>query len=343
LSQSFVSLFVLRALTGVGLGGALSNVIAMVSEYSPSRSRAMPVSVMYATFPLGGVIGAPLSAYVLAHHGWQAVFVIGGIAPLALIVALAFTPPESVRFLVARSAPSEQIAALLRRLMPGSRFDVEDRFVLAEPAGKGVRPLRRIFTGEHLRNSILLGGASFIAQRVIVYIITWMPTLLLASGLDLSQAILTSATFSLGGIVGSLLLARIIDRAHSWWPLSLAFAAAGVAIAAIGLAPSGRLVLLAAVAQAGGLIVGAQVNLSAYCATVYPTDIRSTGLGWIIGLGRVGAISGALVGTVFVASGLTLPWQYGISGIAALGTALLVHAARSPRRRAVPQPVPDLR
>jgi AAHS family 4-hydroxybenzoate transporter-like MFS transporter len=333
---------VLRALTGVGLGGALSNVIALVSEYAPSRSRATLVSAMYAAFPLGGVIGGPLSAYVLAHHGWEAVFIIGGIAPLVLMVALVFMLPESVRFLVARGAPAEKIAALLSRCMPGTEFTTGKRYVLAHPIARGGQPLSRIFTGVHLRHSLLLGGASFITQMIIIYIISWMPTLLLANGLDLSQAILTSATFSLGGIVGSLLLARIVDRAGSWWPLTAAFAIAALAIAAIGQAPSDKLALLAAVALAGGLIVGAQVNLSAYCATVYPTEVRSTGLGWVIGLGRVGAISGALVGTAFVATGLALPWQYAFSGAAALVAALLVHRTGSAGHRMPARPVAEL-
>jgi len=342
LSQGFVSLLVLRALTGVGLGGALSNVIALVSEYAPSRSRATLVSAMYASFPLGGVIGGPLSAYVLAHHGWQAVFIIGGIAPLVLMVVLIFMLPESVRFLMARNAPAEQVAALLKRCMPAAKFGSGERYVLAQPVVRGGQPLSRIFSGAHLRHSVLLGGASFITQMIIIYIISWMPTLLLANGLDLSQAILTSATFSLGGIVGSLLLARIVDKAGSWWPLTVAFAVAALAIAAIGQAPSDKLALLAAVALAGGLIVGAQVNLSAYCATVYPTEVRSTGLGWVIGLGRIGAISGALVGTAFVATGLTLPWQYALSGAAALVAALLVHAARSAKRGAQVRPALEL-
>lgn len=335
LSEGVVALLIVRGLTGLGLGGALSNVIALVSEYAPARVRATMVSVMYAAFPLGGVIGGPLSAHVLAQHGWQAVFVIGGLAPLALLAALWFLLPESVRFLAARQAPADLIAAQLRRVDRSRDFGKHDRYVLAAAAPQSHGALRQILSGDHLRSSLMLGAASFVTQMVIVYIITWMPTLLLASGLDLSQAIWTSTTFSLGGIVGSLLLARIIDRVDAPWPLTTAFAASGFAIAAVGLSPSERIVLLAAVAQAGGLIVGAQVNLSAYCATVYPTEIRSTGLGWIIGLGRIGAICGALLGTAFVALGLTLPWQYGISGLAALCTALLVHMARRKRGRAV--------
>lgn len=201
-----------------------------------------------------------------------------------------------------------------------------DRFVLLERAAGAGRPFKRIFSGDFLRTSMLLGGASFVTQLVIVYIITWMPTLLVASGIVLADVILVSATISLGGITGSLLLARIIDRVQSWWPLTAAFVLAGLAHRRGGTCASHRVMLFAAVAQAGGLIVGAQVNLGAYCATVYPTDIRFTGLGWVIGLGRADAICGALMGTAFVAAGLTLPSQYGVSGVATLVIALLPHA-----------------
>ncbi|MBO9651323.1 MAG: MFS transporter [Variovorax sp.] len=121
-ASGFGSLLALRALAGLGLGGALSNVIAMVSELAPRRSRATMVSVMYAAFPLGGVIGGPLSAYLLAQYGWEAVFVMGGMAPLLLLVVLAVALPESVRFLAARHAPADVIARSLRRLAPGEHF-----------------------------------------------------------------------------------------------------------------------------------------------------------------------------------------------------------------------------
>jgi len=104
LTFDFISLLVVRLLTGVGLGGALSTVIAMVAEYSPARHRATLVSIMYAAFPLGGVIGGPLSAYVIPNFGWQQVFLIGGIAPVILLLLLAFALPESVRFLLVRGA-----------------------------------------------------------------------------------------------------------------------------------------------------------------------------------------------------------------------------------------------
>lgn len=320
------SLLLARALTGIGLGGALSNVISLVSEYAPARLRATLVSVMYAAFPVGGVIGGPLSAYVMASHGWRAVFLIGGIAPLVLLVFLVVALPESVRFLVSKGRPEQEVAALLRRVAPALQLSGKLSFRVQPGASR--LPLREIFSNNYARATTLLWIASFATQLVIVYVITWMPTLLKAAGLPLSRAIITSAVFSVGGIAGSLLLARIIDRSKSYRALERAYLLAALTIGAIGFSTPSALVLFVVVGLAGIFIVGAQVNLSAYSATVYPTTIRSTGLGWIIGVGRVGAIMGALVGTVFVNAALTLEAQYMVAALPALAAGMAVYATR---------------
>ena len=329
LAQDFGSLFVLRALTGVGLGGALSNVIALVSEFAPARSRATMVSVLYAAFPLGGVFGGPLSAYLLEHHSWQAVFVVGGLLPLALLPLLIRYLPESVRFLLTRNPHDSQVARQMSKLDALAGYTSSDIFTAPRQADSRRTPISKVFGPGLLMSSVLLGAAAFATQILIVYIITWMPTLLQATGIPLSHAILTSAAFSLGGIAGSLLLAATIDKRRSYAPLVATFLAAALAIAAIGFAPGDRMVLTTVVALAGGLIVGAQVNLSSYSATVYPTEVRATGVGWVVGIGRVGAIAGALVGSLFLALNLSLAWQYVLVGSVSLVIALLVQLARS--------------
>jgi AAHS family 4-hydroxybenzoate transporter-like MFS transporter len=330
LATGFGSLLVLRALTGIGLGGALSNAIALVSEYAPERSRASLVSLMYAAFPLGGVLGGPLSAYLVAHHGWQAVFIAGGIAPLLLIVILVAALPESLRFLVVKNAPAAKISALMRKLAPEAGYTSDCTFIARERSEVNHGPIKEIFSSQYLRATVLLCVAAFATQMVIVFVISWMPTLLKAAGLPLGRAIFASATFSLGGIVGSLLLARLIDRQRSYRSLVITFAAAAIVIGFIGFLAADAAWLFAGVAIAGITIVGAQVNLSAYSATVYPTQIRSTGLGWIIGIGRLGAIFGALLGTAFIAMGITIELQYVLAGIPALlaGAAVLLSRAR---------------
>ncbi len=331
LTYDFVSLLAVRLLTGIGLGGALSTVIAMVAEYSPARHRATLVSVMYAAFPFGGVIGGPLSAYVIPNFGWQQVFLIGGIAPVILLLLLAFALPESVRFLQVQGTDSKRVAAIMQRMLPGNQVQYT---ALAPSPSKSAAgsSLRELLSRDYARLTILLSFASFITQLIIVYVITWMPTLLTSAGLPLGRAILASATFSLGGIIGSLLLARLIDRQNSYRALIAAYLASALAVGAIGFSTFNPGFLIAAVGLAGVTIVGAQVNLSAYAAAVYPTSIRSTGIGWVVGIGRLGAIAGALLGTALVAAGLELEAQYLIAAIPALFAGLAVALTRTPQQ-----------
>jgi len=329
LSWDFDSLFTMRCLTGVGLGGAFANIIALVAEYAPARSGATLVSITCAAFPLGGVFGGPLSAYLIERYGWEAVFVVGGAAPLALVLILLLALPESVRYLVVRAAVAGRtVAALIQRAAPRAGVSADDRFVVAEDRSVARLPLRAVFAGAYLRPTALLCLASFITQMVIVFVILWMPMLLKDAGLPLGRAIVTAATFSLGGIVGSLLLARIIDRTRSYRPLVVMYVASAFAIALIGFCTFSAPALFAVVGVAGVAIVGSQANLSAYSTTVYPTQIRNTGVGWIMGVGRVGAIAGALVGTAFLNAGFVLHVQYVIAGAPALLAALAVAFAQ---------------
>jgi len=305
LTYDFASLLVVRLLTGLGLGGALSTVIGLVAEYAPVRHRATLVSLMYAAFPLGGVVGGPLAAYLIPNFGWQAVFLVGGIAPIVLVLVLVAALPESLRFLALRRADPDHVKAIALQLTPAATGSYA--------AAKSERPtsgvLQQLFSREFSRLTVLLSFAAFVTQLIIVFVITWMPTLLTSAGLPLSQAILASATFSLGGIIGSLLLARLIDRQNSYRALIAAYLASALAVGVIGFSTASAGFLISAVCLAGVTIVGAQVNLSAYTAAIYPTAIRSTGIGWVTGVGRLGAIVGALLGTALLTVGLELHTQ----------------------------------
>ena len=317
-AYDFRSLFILRMLIGIGLGGALSNAIAMVAEYSPQRARATLVSVMYAAFPLGGVIGGPISAALIAHYGWHAVFVLGGILPLLLTVALLLWLNGSIRFMVLSKVAPARIAGILRGIAPSFEPAPGDTYVLPQSRGVSTRPTREIFGREFLRATVLLCIAAFMAQLVIVYVVTWMPLVLASIGMPVTSAILASVAFSVGGIFGAIGLARIIDKDKSYRGLVATFFLSAVSIAGIGYLASNWYGLLAITFLTGLLTVGANIVLSAYSATVYPTAIRSTGVGWVIGWGRIGAIAGALFGTALVAAGLTIETAYVIAAIPAI-------------------------
>lgn len=329
-AYDFKSLFILRVLIGIGLGGALSNAIAMVAEYSPQRTRATLVSLMYAAFPLGGVIGGPISALLIAKYGWHAVFILGGVLPILLTIGLLLWLNESIRFMVLSRAPAAQIAGILRRISPSFTPEASDTYVLPQSRGVSSKPTREIFGREFVRATVLLCIAAFVAQLVIVYVVTWMPLVLASIGMPVTSAILASVAFSVGGIFGAIGLARIIDKDKSYRWLVITFFLSALSIAGIGFLAANWYGLLAITFVTGLLTVGANIVLSAYSATVYPTAIRSTGVGWVVGWGRVGAIAGALFGTALVAAGLKIETAYVIAAIPAVigGIAIALVRAR---------------
>jgi AAHS family 4-hydroxybenzoate transporter-like MFS transporter len=334
-AYDFRSLFILRVLIGIGLGGALSNAIAMVAEYSPQRARATLVSIMYAAFPLGGVIGGPISAALIAHYGWHSVFVLGGVLPILLTVALLVWLNESIRYMVLSKAAPERIASILQRIAPGLATSPGDVYVLPQSRGISTRPTREIFSRDFVRATVLLCIAAFMAQLVIVYVVTWMPLVLASIGMPVTSAILASVAFSVGGIFGAIGLARIIDKDKSYRGLVVTFFLAAASIAGIGYLASNWYGLLAITFLTGLLTVGANIVLSAYSATVYPTAIRSTGVGWVIGWGRIGAIAGALFGTALVAAGLTIEIAYVIAAVPAIIGGVAIALVRAKHQSAV--------
>jgi AAHS family 4-hydroxybenzoate transporter-like MFS transporter len=328
-AYDFKSLLVFRMLIGIGLGGALSNAIAMVAECAPQRSRATLVSIMYAAFPLGGVLGGPLAAAIIPTFGWQSVFVVGGVLPLLLTLALWLWLKESVRFLVVSGAPAGRIAAVLDRLAgaatAGSTFVMGQR-----DDALSRRPTREIFSKAYVRATVMLCLAAFVSQLIIVYVVTWMPLVMASIGMPVTKAILASVAYSVGGIFGALGLARLIDKRRSYGWLVATYFVSAVAVAGIGFSAANWYGLLAVTALTGLLTVGANIVLSAYATTFYPTNIRSTGIGWVVGWGRIGAIAGALFGTALVKAGLTIEAAYAVAAIPAVigGIAVALVGAR---------------
>jgi AAHS family 4-hydroxybenzoate transporter-like MFS transporter len=327
-AYDFRSLSVLRILIGLGLGGALANAVAMVAEYSPERSQATLVSLMYTAFPLGGVVGGPISAVLIARYGWQSVFVLGGVLPLVLTAALLIWLNESIRFLVLSKAPVAKIGAILRRIAPSFRPDPSDVYVLQQSRDISTNPTRELFSRKFARTTALLSIAAFFAQVVVVYVVFWMPLLLASIGMDVTSAILASVAFTAGGIFGTIGVARIIDKAKSYRPLVVTFLFSAVTVATIGLFASNWHALLTVTFICGLPTIGANILLYAYSAATYPSAIRSTGVGWIVGWGRVGAITGALLGTALVALGLSIKTAYVVAAVPAIISAIAIAMLR---------------
>ncbi len=299
LASSYPMLLLVRFLTGLGLGGAMPCFISLASEYVPRRRHALYVTLLWAGFPLGGVIGGVLASFLIPRFGWPSVFFVGGIAPLLLTIALVAALPELIGFLVNRGAPAEQILGVLRRMFPGERFPEWRHFRLAERPLAGV-PVRHLFEGRRGIGTVLLWVPYFTAFLMLVTNSSWSPVVLQGAGITLPQAGLIMATYNGGSVLGTLAVGWLMGVAGPYVVLSVLLLLSAVAFGAVGFGvPSFPTTLL--LEGAGGVLLGAgSSGLIALAAAFYPTSIRSTGVGWATALGRLGSFTGPLVAAALI-------------------------------------------
>ncbi|HJZ20733.1 MAG TPA: MFS transporter, partial [Bradyrhizobium sp.] len=316
LAQDVNTLLAMRLLTGLGLGGAMPNTIAMTSEFSPARRRATMVMVMFCGFSLGAALGGFLAAALIPQFGWRGVFVVGGIAPLLLAPVLALRLPESVRFLALTGRAPARVAQLLGRIGPTAGFAPATRFVVHEPALAGM-PVAHLFRDRRTPVTLLLWVVFFMSLLDLYFLSNWLPTVLNDLGASVSAAAVIGSMLQIGGVAGSFALGSVIDR-FSFRALALVYFIAVFAVGAIGQLGHSAVLVAIAIFAAGFCIVGGQIAANGLAATFYPTSIRATGVGWALGIGRVGSIVGPLVGGAL----LTMKWSTGAVFMAAAAAAL---------------------
>jgi MFS transporter, AAHS family, 4-hydroxybenzoate transporter len=321
LAPGFNELLALRFLAGLGLGGAMPSFISLTSEYCPRRWRAILVALLWAGFPLGGFVGGLLASWIIPAYGWQSVFWVGGVLPLVLCVVLVVALPESLGFLVAGGAPRERIASLLRQVFPSARIPADADFVLNEERGRGV-PVVQLFAAGRAAGTALLWISFFIAFMMLVTNSAWAPILLKREGLGIKDASLAMAMFNLGSVIATSFAGLLIARAGAAVILPLVMIASAVSMALVGyVAPSVAMVVLLQ-GLFGMFMGGGSSGLIALAAIYYPTAIRSTGVGWAMGMGRVGSFTGPLVVGSLVAAGISTAGIFVAIALPALVAAL---------------------
>lgn len=304
-AQSIDQLYVLRFLTGIGVGGLMPTSIALTAEYAPKRIRATVVAIMFLGFPLGAGAGGFIGAAIIPRFGWQAMFVLGGALPLILLPIAFFVLPELIRFLVTRARRPGQVAALLNRLTRKTEFSGTENFEIAEG-----RPLDG-FTVKHLLNegraidTGLLWITFFCNLLVIYSIASWLPLLLRGAGLPLGSSLELSGMVPWAGIVSTVLLGPLVDRVGAPGVVTILYTLAAGFIFAIGLAGANVPMLAVTIIGCGMCVIGGQSFINVLSAILYPTSVRSTGVGWALGVGRVGALVGPVIGGLLLAAHIT--------------------------------------
>lgn len=300
LVDSFAGLVALRFCAGLGFGAALPNMMAIAAEISAPDKRASTASAMFCGMPLGGGMSALLTQLLSPDFDWRTLFLIGGVLPMFLVPALYLLLPETL-----------------------SRHT----------SSRAVRPnVPRALFGEGRALSTLLLWLTFLPTLLILYLIlNWLPTLVMANGLDRIVAPQASLAFNFASVPGALLFGRLVDRFGARWPLTLGYVALVAVLIALGAAEGWACTLILSGA-AGFFLLGVNYALYGVAAAYYPQSMRGTGSGASIAMGRVGSIigpllAGALLGGGMAATGVV---QY-MAPVAALAAAAVFALSFRPR------------
>ncbi|HKD06147.1 MAG TPA: MFS transporter [Bryobacteraceae bacterium] len=297
---SIGQLLTIRFLGGLGLGGMMPGAMSLAGEYSPKRIRVLTMMAVSCGFTAGAALGGLISAWLIPAYGWRSVFVFGGAVPLVVGVLMMFFLPESLPFLAVRRKDPARIAELLSRMEPSDPVDVDSAFVTAEKERKGA-PVARLFQEGRSGITILLWVVNFMNLLNLYFLASWVPTVTRDAGYSTSIAALVGAAVQIGGTIGSLGNGKLIERLGFVRTLSAGFAIGAVAIALTGQVFRSLPLLFATVFVAGWAVPGGQPGVNAFAAVYYPIELRSTGIGWGLGIGRIGAILGPFIGAQLIA------------------------------------------
>jgi AAHS family 4-hydroxybenzoate transporter-like MFS transporter len=300
-----------RFITGFGIGGVMANTISLNAEMAPRHMRATFIILMFIGNTLGGFFPPMVANFLVPSHGWQIIFWIGGLVPIAIAVICWFTVPESLKFLSLDPRRSDDARRVARKMSSPIAIGPMDRIVTGEHGAVKAR-FADLFAGSYAVVTPLLWLLFAINLMVFYFIAAWMQTIIgpaiAKAGGSPATAQTANAMFQLGGSVCGLVMCRFIDR-MGLRPVILLIVLAIPATAGIGYyATSPELIWVAA--AAGFCILGIQFGLNATAGMIYPTPVRSYGVGWAFGIGRFGAFGGPAIGGLLISMNVPLGQLY---------------------------------
>jgi AAHS family 4-hydroxybenzoate transporter-like MFS transporter len=278
----------------------IPNLVAINAESATRNLRATLAIIAAGLVPLGGALAGFVGAALVPQYGWQILFEIGGIVPIVLALAGIFSLPESIKFMTLHESHRDKIVALLAairpdyRVPPGARFVIED-----EQQSPSSNPIYLFADG--LAAITPLTWLMFACNLMgYFFLLSWTPTLMGAAHVPPQMAALAGAALQVGGTVGALVLCWWLQRAR-FLAIAILFVIAVPVVGSIGYAGlTSTTVLIIATFFAGFIVLGIQSGINVVGALIYPTMLRANGSGWQLGIGRLGAIVGPLMGALFV-------------------------------------------
>ncbi|KIV75473.1 benzoate MFS transporter BenK [Pseudomonas sp. FeS53a] len=295
-----------RFVAGLGIGGLMPNVVALMNEYAPKRLRSTLVAVMFSGYSLGGMLSAGVGIYMLPRFGWEAMF-FAALLPLLLLPLILWYLPESVGFLL-RQGRVDKARAILQRIDPQAGIGEHDTLVLNDEKAQGTPVLELFREGRGLR-TLMIWVAFFCCLLMVYALSSWLPKLMANAGYSLGSSLSFLLALNFGGMFGAIAGGWLGDRYNLPKVVVAFFVVAALSISLLGFkSPTPVLYLLIGIA--GATTIGTQILLYATAAQFYGLAFRSTGLGWASGIGRNGAIVGPLLGGALLGINLPLPLNF---------------------------------
>ena len=304
-ARSVPVLFFFRLLAGLGIGGAQPNLIALTAEYCPARSRSFTIMVMFSGFTIGAVGAGVTVSQLVGPYGWSSVFVVGGVAPLLFLPVLAALLPESIRVLAFSDANRDKVTRLMARVAPDFAIPAGARFV-PEAVSAARMSVLELFRHGRARVTILLWLLFFMSLVVVYLLSTWLTTAMHARGFSPATSALISALEQAGGVVATFPIGWLSSRREPTKLLVGAYLFGAVCIGLIDFTGSSIWVIGLVVFGAGVGIIGGQGAANALVASVFPTGVRSTAVGWALGIGRIGSVIGPSLAGYLLAAHLSI-------------------------------------
>lgn len=326
-----------RFFAGLGCGGLMPNVVALMNEYAPKRLRSTMVALMFSGYSVGGMVAASLGIWMIPQYGWQPMFFVAAI-PLVILPFILWTLPESLGFLL-RQGRQEEARRIYARIETSERLTGDDMLVFTETRGAAAS-VAELFRHQRAARTVLLWVAFFCCLLLVYLLSSWLPKVMQEAGYAEKASLMTLFSLNFGGMAGAIAGGWLGDRFGLPKVVIGYFAAATLSIALVGFGLPVTL-LFPMVFVAGATTIGTQILLYASVAQLYNLSVRSTGLGWASGVGRIGAIVGPTLGGMLLAKELPLQQNFMIFAVpAAVSTlAMLAFAVSHARRTEVAAPV----
>lgn len=281
----------LRFIAGLGIGGVMPNVVALTTEYAPKRRRSTLVAMMFSGYAIGGMTSAMLGKLLVATYGWKIMFLIAGV-PLLLLPILWFMLPESLLYLK-QQGQDNHVKKIVAKIAPEyqhATYDIEPLTVAKEDTAT----VSALFQQGRMVTTLMFWLAFFMCLLMVYALGNWLPKLMIQAGYSLGASMLFLFALNIGGMIGAIGGGMLADRFHIRPVLTFMFFMGAISLFLLGF-KSPTAVLYTLIAIAGAATIGAQILLYTFVAQYYPSTVRSTGMGWASGIGRIGAIIGPVL------------------------------------------------